>query len=56
MIGVTYYRESKFGDGNLQQLLWIVGCNSSDNTLLSCSNTYTSYCYYGRTFGVKCFS
>ena len=65
IIGASFYTSSQFGDGDLQQLIWNVQCSGSETSLLSCSpknfsscNNYNScsYCYYGRTTGVRCYS
>ena len=57
-LGASFYRSSQFGDGNLQQLIGTVQCNGSETSLLSCSYQQdpSSYCYYGYTAGVKCYS
>ena len=54
----TLFRNSKFGDGNHQQILWNIQCNGSETNLSQCrsSGSYYDYCYYGRTVGIKCFS
>ena len=65
IIGASFYRSSQFGDGDLQQIIWNVQCSGLETSLLNCSsknfsscyNHYScSYCYYGRTAGVRCYS
>ena len=67
IIGASFYTSSQFGDGDLQQLIWDVQCSygGSETSLLNCSpknssscnNHYgCSYCYYGHTAGVRCYS
>ena len=50
------FRNSKFGDGSYQQVLWNIQCSGLETNLSSCRNNYYEYCYYGRTVGIKCFS
>ena len=58
ILGASFYRSSQFGDGNLQQLIGNVQCSGSETSLLNCSYQYnpSSFCYYGRTAGVRCYS
>ena len=65
IIGASFYTSSQFEDGDLQQLIWNVQCNGSETYLLNCSfkdfsscyDSYNcSYCYYGHTAGVRCYS
>ena len=50
------FRYSQFGDGNYQQILWNIQCTGSETNLASCNNYHYTYCYYGRTVGIKCYS
>ena len=58
ILGASFYRSSQFEDGDLQQLIWNVLCNSSETSLLNCSYQQdpSLFCYYGRTAGVRCYS
>ena len=56
--GVAYYQTatSTFGEGSGPIFLTNFGCDGSEASLLSCSNTVFigSYCTHGRDVGVRC--
>uniref|UniRef100_A0A1X7VTW1 Deleted in malignant brain tumors 1 protein-like n=1 Tax=Amphimedon queenslandica TaxID=400682 RepID=A0A1X7VTW1_AMPQE len=52
----SIFRNSEFGDGDYQQILWKIQCTGSETNLTSCNNYHYRYCYYGRTVGIKCYN